>query len=300
MSSFGLRLNRVLPVITGKLAEKVVEREMRSAAGGKLRPEWNLLPAPSIRNVAPIVNDSVLRCFANGSVEPVTGLRRLFPSKEGQTTSTVELIDGKILEDIDAIIYSTGYHSTYDILGPTADPTAFATPEWDNAPYSNGIAYPRLYQGLFSTTYPQTLVFVGPYRGHSIAAFNNLDLSAQAITRIWAGHFPLPPKREMEAWCDTNYRESLADVQRWRIPKVGTNPWKLEYWLNEAAGNRVNECLGWGLTGWRFWWKDRELCNLILGGLDTPFIYRLFEPAPGGRKAWSGAREAILKANHRS
>ena len=298
MTSFGLRLNTLLPSVTGKLAEKVVEREMQNAVGGKLRPEWKLLPAPPIRNVPPVVNDRILEYFASGMVEPVVGIRRFLPAASAdQAASPVELADGKVLDDIDVVILATGYESNFDFLGPAADPTAFKTPEWDQAPHSSGLAYPRLYQGLLSLAHPHTLAFVGPCRGHSVAAFSNLDLSGQAIARIWSGHFDLPPQREMEAWCEANYQAALADVRRWRIAKVGQNPWKLERWLNDASGNRVNECLGWGIAGWRFWWKDRELCNTVLHGVDTPYVYRLFEPAPGGRKAWPGAREAILKAN---
>ena len=299
LNSLGLVLNSHFPVFASKLAEKVIEREMRAIAGGSLRPEWRLLPAPSIRNILPIVNDTVLKRFADGSILPVTGLKRFLSSTStlGQTASSVELTDGTILNSIDTVIFSTGYNSSYSILGPTADPTVLPTPELDAAPYSHGEPFPRLYQGLLSTVHPQSLAFVGPYASHSIGAFLNLDLSGQAIGRIWAGYFPLPPQAEMDAWCDAVYRKMVADANRWRVPKPKTDSRELEQWLNEAAGNRVNEMLGWGVEGWKFWWRDREICKLALWGIDTPFVYRLFEPNEGGRKAWSGAREAILKAN---
>ena len=86
-------------------------------------------------------------------------------------------------------------------------------------------------------------------------------------------------------------------VQRYRIPKTGPEALKYERWLNEAAGNRVNQCLGWGWEGWKFWFRERKLCHLILWGIDTPFVYRLFEGEEGARKAWDGAREAIFRAN---
>ena len=275
---------------------------MRALAGAPLRPEWHLLPAPSLRNILPIVNDKILHCFVDGSVTPVAGLRRFVSTDDAsnQNSATIELTDGTILSSIDTVIFSTGYNSSYAILGPSADPTAAPTPELDAAPYTTGGPFPRLYQGLFSITHPDSLVLAGPWAGHSISAFLNLDLSGQAIARIWAGHYSLPSRAEMDAWCDAVYRKTVDDAHRWRVPKPKTDARKLERWLNEAAGTRVNERLGWGLEAWRFWWSDRELCKLALWGIDTPFVYRLFEPEEGGRPAWAGAREAILKANKKA
>lgn len=176
MISIGLRLNSLVPICTGKVAEKVVEREMRAAAGGALRREWKLLPAPSIRSVAPIVNDHILEYFTNGSVEPVAGLRTSLPSTTpGRSASSIKLADDGTLDNIDAVIFAISYHSGYEILGSAVDPTAFAALEWNDGPYANGIAFPHLYQGLFSIVHPQKLAFIGPCRGHSVAAFNALD-----------------------------------------------------------------------------------------------------------------------------
>lgn len=70
-------------------------------------------------------------------------------------------------------------------------------------------------------------------------------------------------------------------------------------WLNQVAGNGVNEALGWGWKGWEFWWKERELWSFVMDGVNTPFTYRLFKGRRGGRRKWDGAREAIWKANGR-
>lgn len=68
------------------------------------------------------------------------------------------------------------------------------------------------------------------------------------------------------------------------------------HWLNEACGNGLNEMLGGGWEAWKFWWKERELYNLVVGGVNTGFLYRLFD---GRRRTWVGASEAIYKANGR-
>ena len=105
------------------------------------------------------------------------------------------------------------------------------------------------------------------------------------------------PATTMDQWCDDNYRTALAQIKAWRIPKVGSDVRKLEYWLNNAAGNGVNEHLGWGWAGWKFWLGNRRLHKLIMDGVMTPATYRLFEGREGGRKRWDGAEEAIYKAN---
>jgi dimethylaniline monooxygenase (N-oxide forming) len=67
-------------------------------------------------------------------------------------------------------------------------------------------------------------------------------------------------------------------------------------WANEAAGTGLSKNLGWGSAGWAFWYRDRALCGMLMDGIHTPFVYRLFD---GRRKKWEGAREQILKANER-
>jgi dimethylaniline monooxygenase (N-oxide forming) len=64
-----------------------------------------------------------------------------------------------------------------------------------------------------------------------------------------------------------------------------------------VAGTQVNEKLGWGWEGWKFWWGDRTLYKLIMDGIPTPFVYRLWEGREGGRKTWEGARAEIYKVN---
>jgi dimethylaniline monooxygenase (N-oxide forming) len=66
--------------------------------------------------------------------------------------------------------------------------------------------------------------------------------------------------------------------------------------IGELVGTGVNEYLGYGWTGWLFWLKDRALCNLLMGGIWTPHIYRVFD---GKRKRWDGVRETIEQLNTR-
>lgn len=299
IAAIGLAVNNAYPKFGSKLAAALFEYNMKKTFPN-IQPEWKLLPAPPIGNSPPILNDKIVDCLASGTIMSVAGIVCVTPDGKG-----VVFADGTTLASIDVLIFCTGYSATYSMLGPSANPTAFATPEWDAAPNANGIVYPRLYRGQFSTVHPLSLAFLGPYTGHSFAAFVNGDLSAQAIVQVWQGAFRLPAQAEMEAWCDENYRHQLKRLAVYRIPKVGfVNPKDQERWLNTAAGNGVNEMLGSGREGWRFWLKNRRLAGLLMDGVDTPFVYRLFDASVSGagrsgvgRKSWEGAELAIYRAN---
>ena len=284
MSSFG----RVFPRLRGIVLDFALESRMKKMFP-RLDPSWRLLPAPPDANANAVFNDHLIDNLASGAITSVSGVKRF--TETGIETE----FDGLI--EIDSIIFATGYQFDYSPLGLGADPTSSTTLEWDESVHNNGLLYPRLYQTLFSPTYPLSLAFIGPCQGYTFAAFCHADLASQAIAQVWLGNFPLPDSRSIEKWCDSNYAYALSQIKRWRIPKTGTENGALEVWLNKAAGNGMEEKLGWGREGWTFWWKDREMYKLIMDGVNTPFVYRLFEGRAGARKRWDGAREAIYRAN---
>jgi dimethylaniline monooxygenase (N-oxide forming) len=88
---------------------------------------------------------------------------------------------------------------------------------------------------------------------------------------------------------------------------MGQGPWderQRVYWdckagpwlafLDRAADCGVENNLGYGWEGWKFWMRERKLSDLMMRGVLTPFMYRLFD---GRRKKWDGARDAILHSN---
>ena len=254
-----------------------------------LDPSWRLLPAPPDVNANAVINEDINPALRAGSITSVSGIKAF--TATGVATET----DGEI--EVDAVIFCTGYTFDYSILSPEADPTQRPTPDWDASPHSNGLPYPWLYQTIFPTTYPDSLAFIGPCEGYTFAAFCHADLATQAIARVWSSAHPLPSKEEMKRWCEDNYRLSLKRIAKYRCPKTGCDGAKLQSWLCAAAGNRVEEKLGWGWEGWKFWWNQSELYRLMVDGIDTPFVYRLFNGTSGSRAEWDGAREAIYEAN---
>jgi dimethylaniline monooxygenase (N-oxide forming) len=73
---------------------------------------------------------------------------------------------------------------------------------------------------------------------------------------------------------------------------VRPGPWYK--FLNSAAGTGVDKNLRYGWEGWKIWWQERKLSNLMMRGVMTPYMHRVFD---GRRKNWDGAREAIIASN---
>jgi dimethylaniline monooxygenase (N-oxide forming) len=279
------RMNLIFPTwLSNAILSFALDRQMRKDF--QLKDEWRLLPAPPSANT---MNDYIMDELNSGRVT-ILGKPIRFTS-----TGIVTANEGEV--ECDVVIFATGSQFDYSFLSPEADPTAFPTPEWDAHPNSQGLLYPRLYRTIFHPEHVDSLAFFGPCRGFTFTAFNNADVVSQAIGQIWSGRYPLPTHAEVTQWCAKNYRFSLNQIQTHRIPKTGADAGDLERWLNEVAGTGVNEKLGWGLEGWKFWWNERKLYNLIMGGIFTPFPYRLFDGRVGSRKRWEGARDAIFKVN---
>lgn len=251
---------------------------------------FSLLLLPFLHRGA--TNEDIINCLHTGDIINLSGIERFEPNR------IVTTDQGKI-DDIDVVIFAIGFSFDYSMLSDEANPTKFPAPEWEKSKHRSDLPFPRLYQTLFSTQFPDSLAFIGPCRGFSPVVFSNSDLASQAIAQVWKGTYPLPKAIEMERWCDENYDRALKQIKTWRIPLTGADPVEFERWLNKVVGNGVNEALGWGLEGWKFWWRERKLYGLIVDGVNTPFVYWLFAGREGSRRRFDGAREAIYKVNGR-
>lgn len=250
------------------------------------RPEWRLQPAPPIRHCVPVVSDRLVPMLEAGEVQPVTVIKRAVGPKE------LELVDGSRVE-VDVIIWCTGYQMDFSMLDPSIDPTRNTTPEWAAAKGSKGRLLPRLYRSMFSLEYPDSLAFMGCLG--SVGGFFPLaDLASMALAQVWKGASPLPSKEEMGRAVDVHHEELC------KIARMGTaNPLYARYgpwqaWANDAAGTGVNQKLGWGIEGWLFWWRERRLYGMLMDGVFTPHVLRLFD---GRRKKWEGALGEIERVN---
>ncbi|UPK97593.1 hypothetical protein LCI18_008528 [Fusarium solani-melongenae] len=252
----------------------------------KIRPEWKLNPAPPIKHAVPIISDNLVDLLESGDIISVSGLKRVVGPKE------VELDDGTRL-DADTIIWCTGYKTEFNLLDPSVDPTRNTTPKWAASIGSRGKPLARLYQNVFSLDYPQSLAFMGTV-AFATGAFPLYDLCSMAVAQVWKGNSPLPSIKEMNRAVDVQHdficsiAKDGSAVPGW----VRQHEWIA--WANKAAGTQVNEHLGWGLTGWKFWFQDRTFYTMLMDGIYTPFLWRVFD---GKRKKWDGARAEIEKVN---
>ena len=248
----------------------------------KLRPEWRFDPAPSINQARPIISDNLVQNLVKGDIISLNPIRQFLGGK------TVELTDGTHVE-VDSIIWCTGYTVDYSILGKSS-PLPSRT---NGIKSANGRAIPRLYQNILSLEHPESLAFMGNLSFMN-PAFLMFDLATMALAQIWKGQSRLPSEADMRLAVDEQHRWIASLAQKCQVTPGLVKGADWLDWVDEAAGLRMKENLGYGIQGWKFWLKDREFCNTLMDGLLLPFHYRLFD---GKRKRWEGAREAIIKTN---
>lgn len=247
-----------------------------------IRPEWRFEPPSTI-----IVSDTLVPCLEAGSIESVAGVKRILNHTE------VELEDGRRI-DVDAIVWCTGYQTDFSIIDPQFDPTC--RPEgWLKAGGSNNKSIFSLYYNVFSLKKPDSLAFLGNVHT-AVGGFQLFDLASMAITQVWAGKSHLPSVPEMHNAVKHHHDWLVSQAQyRYNVSPGHYDPGAWVKAMDNLAGTGVNEYLGYGWKGWLFWLKERKLCNLLMGGIWSPHIHRVFDV--GKRKCWDGAREAVWKVN---
>jgi dimethylaniline monooxygenase (N-oxide forming) len=275
---------RNFPSFWNRLADSMLVK-MSKKAFPTQRKEWNLLPAPSIAVVTPVVADEIFPLMESGFATPVSEIERVSGSKQ------VTLKDGRVLDDIDSIIYCTGYD--FDV--PRFVPQEFH-------PYPVKGKEPYLYRNIFplhpDPDVRNSLAFLGqaafPFPG-----FVQHEMYGLAVSQVWQGKSKLPPLMGMEQWHHDNiaWRNKLCKQHKVEgFYSVFTRAEDMTPWLNETAGTGLFEYTSlFSRKAWSFWWQDRKFYNLVTGGLFSPSIWRLFDM--GKRKAWNGAKEQIIQDN---
>jgi dimethylaniline monooxygenase (N-oxide forming) len=251
----------------------------------QLREGWGFEPAQKV----PMVSDTLVSCLHAGSIESVPGISHVLNS------STIQLDDDRTVE-IDAIIFCTGYTSDFSIISPNFDPSTApaSTPTWSAAQGSNNKPCFKLYNNVFSPIAPSSLAFLGNVH-FAIGGFLIFDLASMAIAQVWSNGSSLPSTTRMNNEIEKQHKW-LADLaaRGFNVSPgtVDAGPWMRA--MNELAGTGVDEYLGYGWKGWWFWMWNRKFCNVLMGGLWSPCIYRVFG---GKRKVWEGARGAVERVN---
>lgn len=119
-----------------------------------------------------------------------TGKREYPPIAEFLSPKThnraVRFENGEIEDDIDSIVFCTGYLYSFPFL-ETLEPSVI----------TDGSRTLHAYQHLFYTTQP-TLVF--PVLTQKVIPFPTAEAQSSVFARVWSGRLSLPSKEEMDAW----------------------------------------------------------------------------------------------------
>ncbi len=139
----------------------------------------------SVRSNSPLAYEA-------GYKEDVPDIAEFLPPDQGRRA--VRFADGRIEEDVDAILFATGYLYSFPFLS-SLEPKLNST----------GERVQHLYKHLFYIP-DSTLAFIG--LPSKIIPFRTFEGQAAVIARVWSDRLELPPEQEMKKW-----EESLIGKQ---------------------------------------------------------------------------------------
>lgn len=278
-------LESLLPTQSRKFLDSIMLKTVETEFG-KLNPQWKLTPTPSLLHQVPTVSEKLIPALRAGTITSTAAPKRVVGDYD------VELQDGSVVQ-VDVIICCTGYDTDYRLLGEH-DPTLIGPGQYSHAT-------PQLYQNIFSLQYPHSLAFVGIAVGLQPAPLLS-DLSTMAIAQLWSSKPDspkLPNQVDMEAWFAEHLKwasniRAMSPDRKFIKHSVQQGPW-MDF-VQGMAGTNVGQHLNYtSLEAWKFWVTNPRLCKLLMDGIWSPHLYRLFPS--DRRKTWPGARDAIEKVN---
>ncbi|XP_064520403.1 dimethylaniline monooxygenase [N-oxide-forming] 4-like [Pseudopipra pipra] len=205
-----------------------------------------------------IINEELPFCLLSGTVV-------LKPCVKEFTESSAVFEDGTTEENIDVVLFATGYIFPFPFLEESVRSLID-----DNRSLYRRIFPPQLEK--------PTLAIIGLVQLTGSVMVGS-EMQARWVTGIFAGWNKLPPASRM-----------MADVLK-KKPPVKRNPSERENLKMSFIGytDEIAACAGVKPSVLRLLLTDPRLALAIFFGPCTPYQYRLV-----GRGAWSGARDAIL------
>ncbi|XP_053325356.1 dimethylaniline monooxygenase [N-oxide-forming] 2-like [Spea bombifrons] len=237
---------------------KMIEKQMN---GWFNHANYGLQPKDRSTLKEPIVNDFLPSNILCGAV-------RVKPSIKAFTETSVIFEDGTVVEDLDAVIFATGYSVCFPFLDDSIV----------NVNEDNKVT---LYKYVFPPHLEKpTLAFLGvlqPFGG----VIPVVELQSRWATKIFKGAACLPPVSKME-----DYIKKSEQLRAKNFTKCRNQSLQAQYveYMDEVAmeiGVRPNIM--------RFLLTDPKLACKVFFGPCTPYQYRLTGPGK-----WNGARKAIL------
>ncbi|XP_077572499.1 flavin-containing monooxygenase 5-like [Stigmatopora nigra] len=221
---------------------------------------YSLKPQHRLFSQHPTVNDELPNRILSGTVQVKPNICRF----DG---STVEFDDGSVVEDVDLVVFATGYRFSYPFLAPHVITVS------DNQT--------SLYKYVFPPELARhTLAVIGLVQPLG-AIMPISEMQARWATRVFKGCIKLPPATEMLD--DIKYKEE-AMASRYVSSQRHTIQVDYADYMDEIAtlvGVRPNL--------FRLLLTDPKLWQNLAFGPINPYQYRLRGPGK-----WAGARQAIL------
>ncbi|KAJ1173082.1 hypothetical protein NDU88_004923 [Pleurodeles waltl] len=245
---------RTLPLsVINWLAEKKLNRRFDHANYG-LKPQHGLL------NQHPMVNDDLPNRIISGTVLVKPNVREF-------TETAAIFEDGTVEENIDVIVFATGYH--------------FAFPFFDNSVLNVRNNQVSLYKYVFPTHLEKPTVAVIGLIQPLGAIMPISELQARWATRVFKGLNNLPTEENM----NMDMQEKKEQMAR-RYVSSQRHTIQVDYldYMDELAilaGVKPNVLA--------LWLTDPKLAKEVFFGPSTPYQFRLTGPGK-----WDGARNAIL------
>ncbi|XP_062353695.1 dimethylaniline monooxygenase [N-oxide-forming] 4-like [Cinclus cinclus] len=205
-----------------------------------------------------IINEELPFCLLSGTVV-------LKPNVKEFTESSAVFEDGTTEENIDVVLFATGYKFSFPFLEESLSSTID-----DNRSLYKCIFPPQLEK--------PTLAIIGLIQLTGSIMVGS-EMQARWVTGIFAGWNKLPPPSRM-----------MAEVLK-RKPPVKRNPSERENLKMSFISymDKIATCAGVKPSVSRLLLTDPQLALAIFFGPCSPYQYRLV-----GRGSWSGARAAIL------
>uniref|UniRef100_A0A8C4TMD9 Flavin-containing monooxygenase n=1 Tax=Erpetoichthys calabaricus TaxID=27687 RepID=A0A8C4TMD9_ERPCA len=255
---FNTRLNSLLL--------SILPRGLVSALGEKYGNSWfdhklyGLQPRHRLMSQHPTVNTDLPSCIITGAVVVKPNVRCL-------TGSAVVFDDDTVEENIDFVIFATGYNISFPFLPPSVVPVA-----------QNQVS---LYKYVFPPELEHpTLAIIGLVQPLG-AIMPISELQARWATRVIAGRSKLPSRQHMLQDIKAA-RERMA--HRYVASQRHTVQVDYVTYMDEVAVQiGVRPSIG-GLL-----FRDPKLAMAVFLGPCTPYQYRLSGPGK-----WAGARDTIL------
>lgn len=135
-----------------------------------------------------------------------------------QHERAVRFADGRVEEEIDSIVFCTGYLYSFPFLSSLNPPVI-----------TDGRRVRNVYEHLFYIENP-TLVF--PVLTQRVIPFPMAENQAAVFARVWSGRLVLPPRDQMKAWEDTQVAEKGSGTAFHYLPFP-------------QDGNHINMLYGW-------------------------------------------------------